>query len=141
MERPTGVTVLSVVAFIFGGFLGLGGLGMMLGGAVLAQMAKSGGLGALAGVGGAIIGIVLLGAAVIYVVDAVGLLKVQNWARILTVILVGLSLLRAGFGLLGSMAHFNVIALFFGLVIAAIDAWILVYLFKPEVKQAFGAGF
>jgi cytochrome c oxidase subunit IV len=139
MERPAGVTILAVVAFIFGGLLALGGLGMMLGGAVLSRMANSGGLGMLAGVGGAIIGFVFLGFAVVYIVDAIGLLKVANWARILTIILVGLSLLRSAFSMMRSLGHLNPIALCFALIIAAIDVWILVYLFKPDVKQAFGA--
>jgi len=111
----------------------------MLGGAVLSRMANSGGLGMLAGVGGAIIGFVFLGFAVVYIVDAIGLLKVANWARILTIILVGLSLLRSAFSMMRSLGHLNPIALCFALIIAAIDVWILVYLFKPDVKQAFGA--
>jgi hypothetical protein len=78
MERPTGVTILAVVAFIFGGFMALGGLGMMLGGAALSRMANSGGLGMLAGVGGAILGFVFLGFAVVYIVDGIGLMKVAN---------------------------------------------------------------
>ena len=139
MERPAGVTILAVVAFIFGGLLALGGLGMMLGGAVLSRMANSGGLGMLAGVGGAIIGFVFLGFAVVYIVDAIGLLKVANWARILTIILVGLSLLRSAFGMMRSLGHLHPVGVFFSLVIAAIDVWILVYLFNPDVKQAFGA--
>jgi cytochrome c oxidase subunit IV len=139
MERPAGVTILAVVGFIIGGLFALGGLGMMLGGAALSRMANSGGLGMLAGVGGAIIGFVLLGFALVYIVDAIGLLKVANWARILTIILVGLSLLRSAFSMMRSLGHLNPIALCFALIIAAIDVWILVYLFKPDVKQAFGA--
>lgn len=141
MERPTGVTILAVIGFFFGACFVLGAIGMMLGGAVLANMARTGGggLGVLAGVGGAVIGIILLGLAALYIIDAIGLLKVKNWARILTIILVGLSLLRAAFVLLGSLAHLNVISLFVGACFAAIDAWILVYLFKADVKQAFGA--
>ncbi|MGC0775176.1 MAG: hypothetical protein WB543_19745 [Candidatus Acidiferrum sp.] len=139
MERPTGVTVLGVVAFILGGFAALGGLGMVLGGAVLSHMVSGGGLGMLAGMGGAIIGLVLFGFALVYVVDGIGLLKVANWARILTIILVALSLLRSAFSLIRSLGHLNPIAVCFALIIAAIDVWILVYLFKPHVKQAFGA--
>jgi hypothetical protein len=139
MERPAGVTILAVVAFIFGGFMALGGLGAMLGGAVLSRVANSGGLGMLAGVGGAILGFVLLGFAVVYIVDGIGLMKVANWARILTIILVGLSLLRSAFGMMRSLGHMHPVGVFFSLVIAAIDVWILVYLFNPDVKQAFGA--
>jgi hypothetical protein len=127
------------VAFIFGGFMALGGLGAMLGGAVLSRMANSGGLGMLAGVGGAILGFVLLGFAVVYIVDGIGLMKIASWARILTIILVGLSLLRSAFGMMRSLGHLHPVGVFFSLVIAAIDVWILVYLFNPDVKQAFGA--
>lgn len=139
MERPIGVTILAVIGFFFGGCFVLGAVGMMLGGAVLANMTRGGGFGVLAGVGGAVIGIILLGLAALYIIDAIGLLKVKNWARILTIILVGLSLLRAAFVLLGSLAHLNVITMFVGACFAAIDVLILVYLFKADVKQAFGA--
>ena len=139
MNRPTGVTILAIVGFLIGGCLALGGLGFLLGGAVLSRMASSGGLGMLAGVGGAILGVVLFGFAALYIVDGIGLMKVQNWARILTIILVGLSLLRAAFALTTSLTHLNPVALFFTLIIAAIEVWILIYLFKPHVKQAFGA--
>ena len=139
MERPAGVTILAVLAFFLAGFLVLAGLGALLGGAVLSHMTASGGLKMLAGVGAAILGAIFLGFAVIYIVDAIGLLKMANWARILTIVLVALSLLHSAFRLLRSLAHLHPVALFFTLIIAAIDVWILVYLFKPEVKQAFGA--
>lgn len=139
MERPAGVTILAVLAFFLAGFLVLAGLGALLGGAVLSHMAASGGLKMLAGVGAAILGAIFLGFAVIYIVDAIGLLKMANWARILTIILVALSLFHSAFRLFRSLVHLHPIAVFFTLVIAAIDVWILVYLFKPEVKQAFGA--
>jgi hypothetical protein len=139
MERPAGVTVLAVVAFVLGGFAVLGGLGMVLGGAILSRIASGSGLGMLASLGGAVLGAIFFGFAVIYIVDAVGLLKVANWARILTVILVVLHLFRSAFRLLRDVAHVHPVGLFFTLIFVAIDVWILVYLFKPEVKQAFGA--
>ncbi|MGB7282801.1 MAG: hypothetical protein WBE13_11100 [Candidatus Acidiferrum sp.] len=139
MERPAGVTILAVLAFFIGGFLALGGLLALLGGAMVSHMASSGGLRMLAGVGGAIVSVIFLGFAVIYIVDAVGLLKVANWARILTIILVALSLFHSAFRLLRSFLHLHPVAVLFTLIVAAIDVWILVYLFKPDVKQAFGA--
>jgi hypothetical protein len=48
-------------------------------------------------------------------------------------------LLRSAFSAMRSLGQLNPAALFFALIIAAIDVWILVYLFKPDVKQAFGA--
>jgi hypothetical protein len=139
MERPAGVTILAVVAFILGGFSVLGGLGIALGGAVLSRMASGSGLGMLASLGGAVLGAIFFGFAVIYIVDAFGLLKVANWARILTMILVALHLFRTAFSLLRPFAHVHPIGLFFSLIFAAIDVWILVYFFKPDVKRAFGA--
>ncbi|MGB2621207.1 MAG: hypothetical protein WA857_18015 [Candidatus Acidiferrum sp.] len=139
MQRPAGVTILAVLAFLIGGLLLLGGVVALLGGALLTHLASSGGLRMLAGVGSAIIGIMFLGFAVIYIVDAVGLLQVANWARILTIVLVVLSLVQSAFRLLRLLAHLHPVGLFFTLIVAAIDVWILVYLFKPDVKQAFGA--
>ena len=139
MERPAGVTILAIFAFFLAGLLALGGLGALLGGAVLSHLASSGGLKMLAGVGGAIIAVVFLGFAVIYIVDGIGLLKVANWARILTIILVALSLLQSVFRVLRMLVAIHPVALLFTLIVAAIDVWILVYLFKPDVKQAFGA--
>jgi uncharacterized membrane protein (DUF2068 family) len=139
MQRPAGVTILAVLAFLIGGLLLLGGVGALLGGALLTHLASSGGLRMLAGVGSAIIGVIFLGFAVIYIVDAVGLLNVANWARILTIVLVVLSLIQSAFRLLRLLAHLHPIGVFFTLIVAAIDVWILVYLFKPDVKQAFGA--
>ncbi|MGB2591703.1 MAG: hypothetical protein WBG02_00855 [Candidatus Acidiferrum sp.] len=139
MERPAGVTILAVIGFFLAGFLALAGVGALLGGAVLSHMASSGGLKMLAGAGGAILGVIFLGFAVLYLVDAIGLLKVANWARILTIILVGLSLLHTVFRALRFGMFFHPAGLLFSVIIGAIDIWILVYLFKPEVKQAFGA--
>ena len=51
----------------------------------------------------------------------------------------GLSLLSAGGGLVFSFAHIFPLLLFRHIVTVAIDIWIVVYLFKPHVKQAFGA--
>jgi hypothetical protein len=139
MERPEGVTILAVVAFVFGGISVLLGVGALLGGVILSRIVSGGVLGVLAGMGGAILGAVFFGFAVLYIADAIGLLKAANWARVLTIILVALSLFHTAFRLLRSLVHVHPIAVFFSLVIAAIDIWVLVYLFKPHVKQAFGA--
>ena len=93
----------------------------------------------LLGFGGAVVGGVLVVLAILYIAMAMGLLKLQNWARVLLIILVGLSLLSAGGGLVFSFAHIFPLLLFRHIVTVAIDIWIVVYLFKPHVKQAFGA--
>jgi hypothetical protein len=50
-----------------------------------------------------------------------------------------LHLFRSAFGLMRAVGHVHPIGLFFTLIFVAVDVWILVYLFKSEVKQAFGA--
>ena len=51
MQRPTGVTVISVLGFIGAGLLFLASLGMFLGGALLSSMAGQPGFGMIAGIG------------------------------------------------------------------------------------------
>jgi hypothetical protein len=138
MQRPTGVTVLAVLAFVGGGLLVLAALVMFVGGAMVSTM-TSYPLGTLGTIGGAIVGVVLLGFAVLYVVLGLGLWKLQNWARILSLVLVGLGLLFNVLGLLGSLLHFHLFLLLWRVIVVAIQVWIVMYLLKPEIKQAFAA--
>jgi hypothetical protein len=137
MERPTGVTVIAVLAFIGAFCLFFAAFGMFLGGAILSSLANRPGLGMIAGMGGAIVGVVFLGVAAVYLVLGIGLWKLQNWARIVTVILVGLGLLFNAFSLLRSVLHLHVILFFMQAVVTAIDVWVVVYLLTPNVRQAF----
>jgi hypothetical protein len=139
MERPTGVTILAVLCFIGAGFCVLGALVFLFGGTMLSSLGAAGGGGAfLAGLGMAA-AVIFLAIAALYVATGIGLIGLKNWGRILTIVLVALGLLSAAFGLLGALMHFSFGMIIRQLIIAAIDVWILVYLFKPHVKQAFGA--
>lgn len=138
MERPTGVTILAVLTLIGAAFLALAGILFLAGGAMFSQALASG-FGAIAGVGAVIFAIVFLLFAALYVAVGMGMLKLQNWARIVTIILVCLGLASAATGLLLSLVHLRVFFLFRQLIVVAIDVWIIAYLFKPHVKQAFGA--
>ena len=81
MERPTGVTILAVLSFIGAAFLGLMAIGTFLGGAVLSRMVTS--MPAqLVGIGTVIVAAFCLLFAGLYTANGIGLLKVQNWARI-----------------------------------------------------------
>ncbi len=144
MERPTGVTVISVLNFIGAAFYVLGALGIFMGGAFLAQMTRSspqGGAGMTAMIAGlgAVLGVVLLIGAGLCLLVGIGLWKLANWARILQIVLLALGLVFGVLGLLVGFIHFHVGILLFRLIIMAIQLWIVVYLFKPHVKQAFGA--
>jgi Predicted membrane protein (DUF2127) len=138
MGRPTGVTVLAVLAFIGAFCLFFAAFGMFLSGAILSSLVGRPGLGMMAGIGGVIVGVVFLGIAAVELVLGIGLWKLQNWARIVAVVLVSLGLILNLLGLLRSVLHLHVILFFVQAVVVAIDVWIVVYLSKPEVKQAFG---
>ncbi len=142
MERPTGVTVLAVLLMIFAAFAAIAGLALLVmglgGGAALQMRGASTGMSSMMAGMGALGGVFLLGLAAVYVVLGVGLLKLLNWARVVTLVLVGLGLLFAAVGLLSAVIHFRVALLLWQLIVVAIDAWIIWYLLRPDVKQAFG---
>ena len=140
MERPTGVTVIAVLYFIGAAIVGLLGLLFMIGGSMLSGLAQSGGPGsALFAMGGALVGGVFLVVAVLDLILGIGFIKLQNWARIVAIIFTGIGLLLGVLGMMSMLVHLMVFALMFRLIVLAIEVWILVYLFKPHVKQAFGA--
>jgi hypothetical protein len=131
MNRPTGVTVIAVLFFIGTCFLALLGCLFLVGGGLAAKFMPPdahipAGILAAAGVLGAIVFLLL---AALYATVGVGLLKLKEWARIIAIVLAGLSFL---FGLLG-LLHFHP----FALVRLAIAGWILWYLLQPHVVAAF----
>jgi len=142
MERPTGVTVLAVLLMIFAAFAAIAGLALLVlglgGGAALQMRGASTGMSTMMAGMGALGGVFLLALAAVYVVLGVGLLKLLNWARVVTLVLVGLGLLFAAIGLLTAVIHFRVALLLWQLIVVAIDASIVWYLLRPDVKQAFG---
>ena len=77
--------------------------------------------------------------AVLDLAIGIGFIKLQNWARIVAIILIGIGVLFGLIGLLSMFVHLMIFALVFRVIFLAIEIWILVYLFKPHVKQAFGA--
>lgn len=140
MQRPTGITIIAVLAFLGAGFLLLLALLSLVGGALFSSLSSSR-LGALAGIGAVVLAVFLLICAAVDVVVGVGLWKLQNWARIITIVLIGIGLLGSVLSIFSPFhVHvFFVVFLIRRLVLAAIYAWILWYLFQPSVKQAFGA--
>jgi hypothetical protein len=140
MERPTGVTILAVLYFIGTAVLGLCGLLFIVGGSVLSGVARNGGPGsALFAAGGAVIGGVFLVCALIDLVLGIGFIKLQNWARVVAIVFTAIGVLFGVLGLVNMVTHMMVFRLAFQLIVLALEIWIVVYLFKPHVKQAFGA--
>lgn len=140
MERPTGVTILAVLCFLGAVCALLAGLMFFVGGSLLSGMAHSAGPGsALLAMGGAVIGVICLFFAVLYFAVGLGLIKLQNWARVTAIILAAIGIIFGLFGLLGQAMHLMIFSLIFQLIFLAIYVWILIYLLKPHVKQAFGS--
>lgn len=142
MNRPTGVTLIAVLCFIGGAFLLLAGVVMVAGGGMLAtvmsqQGAQAGPLaGILAGLGAAL-GIFFLALATLDIVMGVGLIKLKEWARMVTLVVTAIFAALGAWGLLTSFTHFVVSAVLFKVIVLALQVWIVMYLLKPEVKAAF----
>ena len=142
MVRPVGVTILAILNFIGTAFCLLGGILMILGGGFIATMlsqqgqGSAGAAGVLAGLGAAAgVFIIIMGA--VSALLGFGLWKLKGWARIVSIVLYAISAAFQVLGILGTLAHFNVFALMWGTFWVAVDAFIIWYLLKPEVKAAF----
>ena len=133
-DRPTGITILAVLAVI-GGILNLafGGFVALLGPAVGTEMAQQTDATSSYAVGGAIavlgIGLAILG--LLYLITAYGLFTLKGWAWLLAVIVQVLSVIVNGIQVINSQAGSSIVAVL-------IAGAILFYLFRPHVKAAFG---
>jgi uncharacterized membrane protein (DUF2068 family) len=131
MKRPTGVTIIAILAII-GGILGvLGGLAGLAGGALLAGGAAGTTAAAASGTV-AIFSAILLIFGVLDIVLGIGLLRLRPWAWTLGVALQVASIVLAVIEIATGNASIGNQAL--GL---AINVIILVYLFRGNVRQAF----
>jgi hypothetical protein len=142
MARPTGVTILAVLSFLVAALCLLAAAGMFIIGssAGMAAMAGRGGnMGGPLAAMGAFAGIACLILAALYLVNGIGLLKLRGWARLLTILLVLLGIIFGVLGIVRAMAPMMIGLIVWDLILIAIDVWILMYMFKPHVKAAFGA--
>ena len=142
MKRPTGVTILAsfsllaAVAFILCAF------GFLAGGKAV-QDALEGHEEAL-GIGAIqvetlvpIIGVTALVLAALHGLVGYGLWGLRNWARILTLVVMGLGTLGQVFAVFGSLIHFEVLAILWNGFWLAIDGLIIWYMLQPGVSAAF----
>ncbi|MDA2913005.1 hypothetical protein MYX77_03430 [Acidobacteriia bacterium AH_259_A11_L15] len=79
--------------------------------------------------------------AVLFVVIGAGLWKLQNWARLITLVLMALRVVMVVAGTLLSLllVGFDLLSLGLDLLFIVVYAWIVWYLLQPQVKRAFGA--
>jgi hypothetical protein len=82
---------------------------------------------------------VVFALALLYALMGNGLLKLRNWARVLAIVLAGLSALTNGLALLRTVIVMRPFFMFNHAVATGIAVWIVVYLLQPPIKQAFGA--
>ena len=142
MGRPVGVTILAILNFIMAAFCLLGGIGMILGGGFIATMLSQQGQGS-AGAAGILAGLGAAAGVFIIIIGGVcallgfGLWKLKGWARIVSIVLFAINGVFQLLGILGTLAHFNLFALIWGAFWIAVDAIVIWYLLKPEVKAAF----
>ena len=78
---------------------------------MLSGLAQSGGPGsAIFAAGGAIVGAVFIVLALLDLAIAIGFIKLQNWARVLAIVLIGIGVLFGVIGMFGLLAHLMLFA-------------------------------
>lgn len=142
MQRPTGVTILAVLAFVAAGlWLTLSLLYLVA--AVMPSRASAMSTGIEDKLIITYIVALPLAPSALCFMTGVGLWKLRKWGRVLAILLVGLSFMGYAIALAKPFRPTDLFLglslLLTGLIYTAIDAGILIYLFRPHVKQAFGA--
>lgn len=125
MQRPTGITILAVLAII-GGLLGLCWSLTLFGVGGLGIGTRTGGLGlAFGGLG--------LVSAILYLAFGFGAWTLKPWAWVLGIVGVAVAILSTVAGLI--FRANGLIGAILSLIVPVIILW---YLLRPEIKQAFG---
>ena len=133
--RPTGVTILAVLALIGGIFGLIAGLGLMMGGALLGGM-MGGSQGVALGGMAFIFGVAGIGIAIAELAFAYGAWTLKPWGWALGIIAAIANLL---FIVVMAVISGDLVASLISSVISiAIWAVVLYYLTTPQVKTAFG---
>jgi hypothetical protein len=137
--RPTGVTILAILALIGGVFGVIGGLGLIAGGALFgAMVGTTTGATEGAAVGGIffILGILTLGVAIVDLAFAFGAWTLKPWGWSLGIISQLASLVVI---VISAVLSGNLVSSLMGSVVSiAISVVILWYLNQPAIKAAFG---
>jgi hypothetical protein len=130
MKRPVGITIVAVIAIVYGIFnllvalLGLIGIGLAASGVAAVATKYDAGTLAYAAIWDAVLGI-------LYLAFGIGAFRLKSWAWMVGVVALALELVRnvigyvtTGFGPLS-------------IVTSVIALLLLVYLFLPNVRAAF----
>lgn len=135
-KRPTGITILATLVLL-GGLMSLffGGFEAVLGPMVQDEIYKQTSDAAAASTGGAmaIMGVGLFVIGLIQVITALGLFMLKGWAWIVAALMQVLSIIMNGLQAVNMQVPGSIVAVL-------VSAGILYYLFRPNVKTAFGRG-
>ena len=132
MQRPTGITILAVLAFIGGVFGILGGVALFSLGAIATGLGADAATVAASSTTGAILGVITLLVAILDLVFAIGAWGLKPWAWVLGIASQVISLLLIVFNIIqGSSISGQIVSI-------AISVILIFYLFTPTVKKAFG---
>jgi hypothetical protein len=154
-NRPTGVTIIAILAIISGIILLFGGLSLIGAGALFSTAPADApnnpngpeSMGSFFGMAFLLLGAILLVIGVGYLVMSYGLLKGKGWAWTITIILTVISIaIQIVSGIINSMIvasisndGASIMSGLIGQIIGiAIDIIILYYLYRPHVKAFFG---
>lgn len=130
-EVPTGVKVISVLYYIGAVLELLFAILLFVGAGFVSQIPGLSILGALGTGLFVVMGVILIGLAVLSFFVARGLWKVQKWARIVAIIFSALGVLMALLGMVQGQIASNIISL---VISGAIGGYLL---FSKDVKAAF----
>ena len=139
MKRPFGVTLVAVLMFIGAGLLALGSLAFFALGAIAVSAGPGGPMSQLFLEMGTVGAGIFLALAVAYATLAIFMWRLVSWARLAATVFIAVGLLFAVIGILASLPHPDIMVLAWQLFVIAVDAWILWYLARPHVKDAFDA--
>ncbi|HVB87823.1 MAG TPA: hypothetical protein VNK23_14280 [Candidatus Dormibacteraeota bacterium] len=135
MRRPAGITIIAIVGLLLGALLALAELLIVFRGRWLVISEFSFGHA----LGGAVLAVI----AALLIGTSIGLLLLEEWARILAIVLNAVHLVIAALGLFDALRNihmpFFVGMMFRHIVMLVIGIWIIVYLISPRVKRAFGS--
>ena len=141
VKRPVGITIIAVLTFVAAAILALGcvaffvvaALGLTSGDASDPASAAIAGMG----VAGGFSLLVLAGVAAGL---AIGVLKLREWARLVSIVAIAIGIactICSAFAFLGYQVIPVVPMIVGDLLVVATGAWMLAYLLRPRVKLAF----
>jgi len=138
-RTPIGVDILAALMVLAGILFVIAGISFFISGSKDVGATQARGFSA-AWVGvDAAAGVIFLIFGALHEVVAIGLMRLREAARILSILLFGVSGIGACLGLTATLARLSYTALAWNIAVAVADAVALWYLLRPKVKEAFRA--